>query len=94
MKLRILLVAALLLSMTAGLCYGSTGSDDNYLNWNALPDLPDPVGVAGPFVGISDDALIVAGGANFPDAPPWQGGKKMWHDKIHVLEKDKSGDYL
>ena len=94
MKLRILLVAALLLSMTAGLCYGSTGSGGDFLNWNALPDLPDPVGVAGPFVGISDDALIVAGGANFPDAPPWQGGKKIWHDKIHVLEKDKSGDYL
>ena len=32
----------------------------------ALPDLPDPIGMAGPFVGVHNDVLIVAGGANFP----------------------------
>src|SRR5438128_828532 len=57
------------------------------LRWNSLPDLPNPVGVAGPFVGVFNDALIVAGGANFPEAPPWRGGKKTWHDAVYVLRK-------
>lgn len=55
--------------------------------WKRLPDLPDPIGVAGAFAGVSGGALIVAGGANFPDAPPWEGGKKVWHDTIWALEK-------
>lgn len=56
-------------------------------HWKRLPDLPDPIGVAGAFAGVSGGALIVAGGANFPDAPPWEGGKKVWHDTIWALEK-------
>ena len=39
---------------------------EKMLEWKPLPDLPDPIGVAGPFVGAHKDALIVAGGANFP----------------------------
>jgi N-acetylneuraminic acid mutarotase len=50
-----------------------------------LPPLPDKLGVAGAFAGVSGDALIVAGGANFPDKPPWEGGTKKWHDEIYVL---------
>jgi hypothetical protein len=92
MNQRILIAVMFLLSMMTGLCAGSSGSDNGFLNWNALPDLPDSVGVAGPFVGISDDALIVAGGANFPDSPPWQGGQKIWYDEIHVLEKNTDGN--
>ena len=29
---------------------------------------------------------MVAGGANFPDKMPWEGGKKIWHDRVWVLE--------
>jgi N-acetylneuraminate epimerase len=50
-----------------------------------LPDLPDPIGFAAPFVGVAGDALIVAGGTNFPDAPPWKNGTKTWHDEAFVL---------
>lgn len=57
------------------------------LRWHLLPPLPDPIGFAGPFAGVSGDALVVAGGANFPDQPPWQGGKKQWHDTIFVLDE-------
>jgi SSS family transporter len=56
------------------------------LQWSALPDLPDALGVAGPFVGTHQDALIVAGGANFPQ-PVWE-TDKVWHDSIHVLTRD------
>ena len=55
------------------------------LDWRRLPDLPDELGVAGPFVGIHSDALIVAGGANFP-RPVWE-NDKVWHDRVHVLTK-------
>jgi len=55
--------------------------------WKPLPPIPDPVGVAAPFAGVSGGALIVAGGANFPDRPPWQGGTKVWHDAVWVLDK-------
>ena len=52
-----------------------------------LPPLPDPRGVAGVFAGVSGDALLVAGGANFPGQPPWEGGQKKWHDEVYVLER-------
>jgi N-acetylneuraminic acid mutarotase len=56
-------------------------------NWKQLPPLPDRVGFAGPFAGVSEGALIVAGGANFPGAMPWDGGAKVWHDSIFVLPR-------
>lgn len=57
------------------------------LDWQQLPPLPDLVGFGGPFAGTSGGALIVAGGANFPDRMPWDGGRKVWHDTAFVLER-------
>jgi N-acetylneuraminic acid mutarotase len=62
-------------------------AEPNALDWLQLPSLPDPVGFAAPFAGTSDGALIVAGGANFPTAMPWDGGRKVWYDSIFVLPK-------
>lgn len=45
------------------------------------------LGFAGPINGVSNAVLIVAGGANFQDKMPWEGGKKHYSDEIHVLEK-------
>lgn len=56
------------------------------LVWEALPPLPDGDGIAGAFAGVSSGALLVAGGANFPDRKPWEGGKKVWHDTVFALE--------
>ena len=47
------------------------------LTWKQLPPLPDKLGFAGSFAGVSGGALIVAGGANFPEAMPWAGGPKV-----------------
>ena len=63
---------------------------DQALNWSELPSLPDEFGFGGPIVGAHADALIVCGGANFPDGPPWEegnraAGSKVWHDRIFVL---------
>jgi len=53
--------------------------------WSSLPSLPDKEGFAGSFAGVAGGALIVAGGTNFPDKMPWEGGTKTWYDDIHVL---------
>lgn len=57
------------------------------LEWKALPPLPDSSGFAGSFAGVSGGALIVAGGTNFPDKMPWQGGTKTWYDHVFALDK-------
>jgi len=62
-------------------------ADEISLAWNQLPSLPDPLGVAAPFAGVSGGALIVAGGANFPDKMPWEGGRKVWYDRVWLLNK-------
>lgn len=61
--------------------------------WEQLPELPDTLGFGGPVAGVHKNALIVAGGANFPGGPPWAGGDKEWHDQIYVLARD-GGDTL
>jgi N-acetylneuraminic acid mutarotase len=57
------------------------------LNWLQLAPLPDHHGFGGPFVGVHNGVLMVAGGANFPEGPPWgaRPGNKVWHDDIYVL---------
>lgn len=60
------------------------GADN--LTWKQLDSIPDALGVAGPVCGTDGNVLIVAGGANFPDAPPWNNGRKVWHDFVYVLE--------
>lgn len=63
------------------------------LDWGELPPLPAApgqvanIGLAGPYAGLHNDALIVAGGANFP-TPLLEGGTKIWWDDIFVLKKD------
>lgn len=63
------------------------------IKWSAVAELP-PVGgtqknpgVAGAFCGMHNNVLLVAGGANFPDSMPWQGGKKKYWDDIYILTK-------
>lgn len=56
------------------------------LPWTALPSLPDAEGFAGSFAGVSDGELLVAGGTNFPDKRPWEGGKKVWYDQVFALD--------
>lgn len=55
--------------------------------WDTLPAIPDATGFAGSFAGVSNGALLVAGGSNFPNGgTPWNGGTKTWYDKVFVLE--------
>ena len=56
------------------------------LDWRPLPPIPDERGFAGSLAGAHEGALIVAGGTNFPDRPPWEGGTKIWYDDVFVLD--------
>ena len=67
------------------------------LSWSELPQLPPApgqekqAGLAGPFVGPHNGVLMVAGGANFPEKPPWDDGRKTWWDDIYVLQRAPDG---
>jgi solute:Na+ symporter, SSS family len=75
-------------------------SSNNYFQFTTLPDLPPnssyttQPGLAGPYTGIDDNVLIVAGGANFPNKLPWEGGKKVFYDEIFILKKNVAGNYI
>lgn len=64
------------------------------VHFDRLPDLPDAIGFAGPFAGVHNDVLIVAGGANFPKGVPWHltsdgtPSLKVYHDRIFALARD------
>lgn len=64
------------------------------INWETLSVIPpkkeqtEQPGLAGAFIGVHNDALLIAGGANFPNGPAWEGGTKVYHSDIYVLEKD------
>ena len=63
------------------------------LSWKLEANLPSEdnlhlgLGVAGPVTGYSNNVLIIAGGANFPDSLPWKGGKKKYYNKVYVFKK-------
>ena len=73
---------------------GSLLANENKLSWKALPGVPDKLGVAGPFAGVHNNVLIVAGGANFPKGEPWRitaegyNSPKVYHDKIYIITRN------
>jgi N-acetylneuraminic acid mutarotase len=84
MKIGIMAMTVLLLSV-ALLC-NSVRSE----TWHELTPLPDKEGFAGSFAGVSHGVLLVAGGANFPEKKPWEGGEKIWYDHIFALQEPRS----
>lgn len=64
------------------------------IEWDIAGVLPSTnekaLGFAGAVVGVSNDALIVGGGSNFPDSMPWLGGKKKYYDDLYVFKNDRN----
>ena len=94
---------ALALVLCLAACGGSEdASSDDRVVWTRLRSLPDEHGFAGPVVGVHDDVLIVAGGANFPAGVPWHpatdGGQspKVYHDRVFALtaSQDEGGESI
>ncbi|UCG49208.1 MAG: sodium/solute symporter [Phycisphaerales bacterium] len=88
MKRRLLL--SLILLALGGAYSRGVEVGTQIIDWTELPDLPDRLGVAGAFSGVSGEALIVAGGANFP-VPLFKDGQlnpsaaKVWLGNTYVL---------
>lgn len=49
---------------------------------------PISIGYAGMLGGEHNGVILAAGGANFPEAKPWEGGKKIWSDQIFIFENE------
>lgn len=63
------------------------------LQWTVAAELPvaangqPSLGFAGMVAGVHHNKLIIAGGANFPEAMPWNGGMKKYYDDVYVYAK-------
>ncbi len=91
-------VVLLYLHLSCMIINAQTPSIPYILSWSELPSLPpvgdqpDAYGVAGPYAGIHNDALIVARGSNFPE-PRWE-TTKVFHNTIWVLVKKGGKKYV
>lgn len=67
------------------------------LDWEVASTLPNTsnnenhIGVAAPIVGVLDKKLVVAGGANFPNGMPWDGGAKTYQKEVYIYDIDNNG---
>ena len=64
------------------------------IEWTTAAELQNEnggasLGFAGPINAVLNDVFIVAGGANFPDKMPWEGGAKYYSKEFHVLQKSR-----
>lgn len=86
------------LCLTTFLCFigradGETRRPEN-ITWEELPELPNTQGLGGAFAGISNGALIVAGGSNFSQAAETEVGSKVWYADIYVLPEAEQATWL
>ncbi len=81
----LLFLCTLTLITASPTCPAQTSSTP--VAWSRLNPLPDAHGFAGMIAGVSGGQLFAAGGANFPDRPPWAGGTKVWYDRIYCLDR-------
>jgi N-acetylneuraminate epimerase len=66
------------------------------INWKKVGTFPPSkgkpsIGLAGQSAGLQNDCMIVAGGTNFPDKLPWEGGKKVYFDDLFLFRKSSEG---
>jgi len=78
-----------------GLCSISEGAAETIpkfepmsstFSWNQLPPIPDQEGFAGAFAGVSNGALLVAGGANITGQRWANPIQKKWYASVFVLQ--------
>ena len=73
--------------LLGGVLCASRADRGEAMEWARLPSIPDAEGFAGAFAGVSNGALIVAGGANVAGDKWAEPLRKQWYDSVFVLEK-------
>ena len=87
---RVLILILLVLSFNQSL-----GQEISKLSTINLPSLPaeiegaESLGFAGMIGGFNNGVILAAGGANFPNGLPWEGGTKVWSKNIYILENNQ-----
>ncbi|MBJ7882127.1 sodium/solute symporter [Gelidibacter salicanalis] len=73
-------------------CLPLCSQEISKLDRSELPALPavnstsESIGYAGMLGGAHNGVILAAGGANFPEGKPWEGGKKVWSASVFILE--------
>ena len=76
-------------------CFQLSGQEVSKLSLSNLPNLPTEnaqvksLGYAGMLGGAHNGVLLAAGGANFPNGLPWNGGEKVWSKHIYIFENNQ-----
>jgi cyclically-permuted mutarotase family protein len=81
-------IITILMSLTAPVV--AQKKQNIIMQWELAGELPadssqqHSLGFAGPVTGVHNNVLFIAGGANFPGAMPWDGGKKKFYNEVYV----------
>ncbi|TCD26162.1 hypothetical protein EZ456_14195 [Pedobacter psychrodurus] len=68
-----------------------------HIDWTIAAQIPQApkqkaaIGLAGAISGTNHNILLVAGGTNFPNEMPWNGGKKKYYDDVFLYQKTSPG---
>lgn len=93
-----LLILSTLLSLSSFVANAQSKYENTFI-WSKLSEIPPApadakqLGLAAPFAGVSNNAIIVTGGCNFPIKDVWDGGEKFFYSDIFVLPS-KSDKWL
>ncbi len=92
--MRVLKLLLFILLLQLSLSVQGKGEYENKFNWSETEPLPstenisEQLGLLSPFVGISNGAVIVAGGCNFFDKYITEDSQERYYSDIYVLPKD------
>ena len=89
----IILLFLVVLICIAGHSANATPNQE-VISWSELPELPTKFGLGGAFTGVSNGALIVAGGSNFPHGTKLMIQNRTWYDSIYILPNKREKKWL
>lgn len=91
MMFRRLVFSVAILLLSSGFLVAQEGR--TLISWENRASLPTDLGINGAFIGQHNGVILIAGGANFPNKPVWEGGQKQWYNTIYALSKDGKGNW-
>jgi N-acetylneuraminate epimerase len=88
--------ACIIFSLLWILTTNSQHKPNQLTNWKKVGEFPatkgiPSIGLAGQSAGVFGNFMIVAGGTNFPNKLPWEGGKKVYYDDVFLYTKNAKG---